>query len=83
MLLNPFVYSRILDGQIGIVMSIALFALGIGFFIQYIETRETKRLIFASIIWALSVMWMPHAIFFVFAAIGIFLLFDWLVRKEV
>lgn len=64
-------------------MSIALFALGINFLVRFIENGKRKQLIYASIIWALSIMWMPHALFFVFSALGVFLFFDWFNRKDI
>lgn len=82
MIFNPFVYSRILDGQIGIVAGIAMCLFFYHFLIKFLENRKTKDLLLSSLFWAFSIMWMSHSLFFVFWSLLAFLSFDYFKNKD-
>lgn len=72
---NPFVYSRILEGQINLVISFTLFLWAIFFLIQYYQLFSIKPLILASILFGFGINFLPHAIFIVFIILATLFIF--------
>lgn len=70
-LFNPFVYDRLLYGQIGIVLSLGFFLLAAAHLLQYLDDRQRKNIILFGVFTAFAVQFSPHFIFF----IGTFFIF--------
>ena len=65
-LFNPFVYDRLLYGQIGIIMAYGLLTYAVGFAIEYIRERRFKQVIWMAIMLGIGIQFSPHIIFFIF-----------------
>ena len=63
-LFNPFVYDRLLFGQIGVVMAFGCLLLVCSYLLQYVKNKNGKEIVFAGWWSGLSVMFSPHFIFF-------------------
>ncbi len=63
-LFNPFVYDRIMYGQIGIVLSFGLLLLATGYILRYLENREAKYLVYFGICAGFALQFSTHFIFF-------------------
>ena len=68
-LFNPFVYDRLLYGQVFVVASLASLVWLAGFGMTWLKTQSTKSAIFMGVWAALCVIWSPHFVFIV----GLFL----------
>ncbi len=77
MIFNPFVYARLVDGQWYVVLGMICILYMIIFLLRFRCTEGKKDIIYG-ILWATSaVMFLQHAIFFVFVVCGIFFIFLW------
>jgi len=72
-LINPFVYDRIMYGQIGIVIAYGFLMLGTGFLFKILLSNKTetnhnhiviKNIVFSAIFFGLSVAFAFHFVFF-------------------
>jgi len=65
-LINPFVYDRIMYGQIGIVVAYGFLMLGTGFLLKILlnKTNIIKNIIFAAVFFSLSIAFAMHFLFF-------------------
>lgn len=73
-LFNPFVYDRLLYGQVNVVLAYGFFAWGIGFLLENLfekEAGKNRNLVFAGLLFGLSILFSPHFIFI----IGLFAFF--------
>jgi len=69
-LFNPFVYQRIMYGQIGVVAAFGLLCLALGYGLSYVKDRKDFDLYKWGIFTGLSFQFSPHFIFFSFIAYG-------------
>lgn len=74
---NPFVYERLLFGQIGVILALGFFAWGTAQFLSWLTTKRMTTLIGMSILWGLSVLMSHHFIFIIFATVAIIGSFLW------
>lgn len=63
-LFNPFVYDRLMYGQIGIVLAFGFFLLSVAYLFQYLDTREGKKMIWFGVFTALTLQMAVHFVFF-------------------
>jgi len=80
-LFNPFIYGRILAGQLGIVLSTALSPIFLYFLFKYFENPNIKNAIYLALSYLFSSMFQAH--YFILNGI-IFMIYSLilLVRKE-
>lgn len=64
-LFNPFIYDRLLYGQIGVALSFAFFCGGFGYFLVYIGNGRLKYMLYTAFFWAFAVQLSAHFIFMV------------------
>jgi hypothetical protein len=81
-LFNPFVYDRLLYGQVGVVLSLAFFLATAAFLIEAYRTHQGKSLVFAGVFSALAIMFTPHFIFFLIPLFALFQILVLLNRKK-
>ncbi len=62
-LFNPFIYDRIMYGQIGVVLAFGLMCLCFGYMLKYLTTRKNKNLVYAGIFVGLSLIFSKHFLF--------------------
>lgn len=82
LMFNPYVYDRILNGQMGIVAGITCLVFCFASLGQFLQTRRYRPLFLSAVFAGFSVMWMPHAIFFVFLAFLVFMAADCLKNRH-
>ena len=63
-LFNPFVYDRMMYGQVGIVLAFGFFLLAIGYLLDYYKNGKGKSLIYFGIFAGLALQFSVHFIFF-------------------
>jgi len=63
-LFNPFVYDRMMYGQVGIVLAFGLFILAIGYLLDYYKNGKGKSLTYFGIFAGLTLQFSVHFIFF-------------------
>jgi hypothetical protein len=66
-LFNPFVYDRAMYGQFEIVGAFGLMLVGAGFLLEYLEKKQIRQVVFASLCFAFSFQFSPHFVFFIAA----------------
>jgi len=74
-LFNPFIYDRLMYGQMAITASFGLILYGFGFLLEFINEKKFKQLFWAGITMGLSVAFFNHAIFFSFILFCLFLVY--------
>ncbi len=67
-LFNPFVYERIMYGQIGVVLGLAFFMLDIVAFVRFLEERQYPKLVTLGLFWGLAVLFSNQFLFFIVLA---------------
>lgn len=64
-LFNPFVYDRLLFGQISnVALAFGFFCLGIGYLFEFLKKREDRQFFLAGIFTAISIQFSMHFAFF-------------------
>lgn len=81
LIFNPFIYERAIE-QPNIAGGTVLFFWFLVYFLEYLEDRQRKKLLLASILAAFSVSVFIHSVFFIALSVIIFLLFDFLKKKN-
>ncbi len=64
-LFNPFVYDRFLYGQTGVVLAFGFFLLAIAYLLEYLDSREDKKIILFAVFTAITLQFSVHFIFFI------------------
>lgn len=86
-LFNPFVYDRLMYGQLGIILALGLFLASFGYAIWYWREEKIKHLIFSAIFAGLCVANSLHFIFFlVVTYLTVFILLlvkNWADKKKI
>jgi len=70
-LFNPFIYDRMMYGQVGVALAFGFFLLAVGYLLEYLYIREGKPMIYFGICSAFALQFSVHFVFF----IGIVFLF--------
>ena len=76
-LFNPFVYDRLLYGQIGIVLAFGFFLLATALLLEFWDKRESKKIILFGIYVAFTLQLAAHFIFFIGAISVLFVILWW------
>ncbi len=69
-LFNPFVYDRIMYGQIGVVAALGCFCFSFGWLLEYQQKNQVRQIILAGVFGGLALQFSPQFIFF-FALAGL------------
>src|SRR3989344_9518176 len=80
-LFNPFVYDRIMYGQIGIVIALGFLSWALGYLLEYFKKRGSKQIFLIGIFAGFMIQFSVHFIFFFILAYLIFI-FILLCNKE-
>lgn len=65
-LFNPFVYDRLMYGQVGIILGYGFFLAAFGYLISfYFGPLNKKQLFLGSVFTGLSILFVPHFVFFI------------------
>jgi len=62
---NPFIYDRMMYGQIGIVLAFAFLCFLVGYLLEYLNKEKNSQILVAGIFTAFSIQFSMHFIFFV------------------
>lgn len=81
-LFNPFIYDRVMYGQINIVAFFGFLCLAVGYLLEFLRTKENKKILFFGILSGISAQFSPHSIFFSVAMYVIFLFIVFMGKKE-
>ncbi len=63
-LFNPFVYDRLMYGQIGIVAAFSFLCLGISYLLEYFKNKGRKQIYLTGFFTGLAIQFSPHVVFF-------------------
>ena len=63
-LFNPFVYDRLMFGQVGVVLATSMLLFSFGALLRYLDDRENKQLIFFGISSGIGLLFASQFIFF-------------------
>jgi len=64
-LFNPFVYDRLMYGQVGIILSYGFFLASFGYLLSFYFTKLKRQLFFSSVFAGLAILFSPHFLFFI------------------
>lgn len=73
MVLNPFIYGRLADGQVGVAACVLFLAFFIVFLWRYVFSGRRRDLIWSGIMAGCSMMFIIHSVFFIVAIAGVIL----------
>lgn len=62
---NPFVYDRLLFGQVSTVFALGFLLLSVGCLLEYLEKRENKQSIIFGVYTAFTLQFSAHFVFFI------------------
>ena len=72
-LFNPFVYDRIMYGQVGIVIALGFLCWALGYLLEYFKKKQQKQIYLTGILAGFMIQFSPHFIFFFILAYFIFI----------
>jgi hypothetical protein len=78
---NPFIYARLIE-QPGIAIGSMLFFWFLIYFLEYLEEKNIKKIISASLLAGLAISFFPHSVFFVGLSISAILFFEYLKNRD-
>ena len=81
-LFNPFIYDRVMYGQISMVLAFGLACLCFGFLLEYLKTNENKQIILAGIFAGLSILFANTFMFFLGVVYFLFLILILMRNKQ-
>ncbi len=83
-LVNPFVYDRLMYGQLHFLLAFALFGFGFSHLIRLVQSNQIKNLFKAAIYFSFSLVFSAHFLFFI-GLVGIifFLLYLFRIPKNI
>jgi len=64
-LFNPFIYDRMMYGQMGIALAFGFFLFAIGYLLKYLDNREGRQMIYFGICAGFSLQFSVHFVFFI------------------
>lgn len=79
---NPFIYARLIEQPINIASGSVLFLWFFVYFLEYLEGKSKKKLIFTSILAAFAISFAIYSVFFIGLSLVVFLIFDYTKKKD-
>jgi len=64
-LFNPFIYDRLMYGQVGVILGYGFFLAFFGYLLSFYLTKLRKQFFFSSVFAGLAILFSPHFLFFV------------------
>lgn len=83
LMLNPFVYSRMIEWQIGIIIWLVMIVFFLMFLINYFHDNSKKNLFLSGLFSSLSIMWMYHSIYFVALILWVFFIANFIKHRNI
>ncbi len=73
-LFNPFIYDRLMYGQIGIVAALGCLCFAFGYLLEYLQKKQLRQISLAGIFGALAVQFSPPFMFFFGIVVLVFII---------
>ena len=64
-LFNPFIYDRLMYGQVGVILGYGFFLAFFGYLLSFYLTKLRKQFFFSSVFAGLAILFSPHFLFFI------------------
>ena len=79
---NPFVYERMMYGQVGVLLGLGFCIMGFAHFIDFLQDKKYTGLSFAGLFFGFAILFSNHYIFIILLLVILSFVFFWRVWSE-